>query len=903
MEKQTITFKADEQGLIKTGGITNYASNTVSYIEATFVLGANWTGFDSVRAIWANDYRKVKSTVLDGSGKCIVPAEILTRTGKVTVNLVGSVVENDTVSDRLTTYPITAVIVDANARLDNDEPGVTPTQFEQFVAIVKDDADRAETAAGNADASAEQAEGYAGDAEGYMTRAEAAAEQAETEVGKIIHLTASAETLPAGSSATAHYDYDSGTLTLGIPQGETGATPNITIGSVTTLNPGEQATATITGTADNPVLNLGIPKGAKGDTGVGIESIYETGTSGAVHTYTILYTNGNTTTFNVTDGQVTNAALAAITGDLANLTTTDKSNLVAAINELVGDTADLKEDLTSISPEMTSFVERTVNAKTSTVFSDIDANYKTYSGMVFSNTGTFASSSAWNTYAFISPYDGFSIKLNAQRVCISNSYPDADAGTIDIASILKYGTDAVDTITIPHKGDIVVMSIGTSTNLLMLTTVSNPTEIKTLYLSEENDRFALASVNDSNLSVIGNDKLNITKKVGMLANVSTAGYSQNASYTSWYFRVPVPELTIKCTNGFRCVIGYDEPSETSQNANLKEVKYQYEAGRVDTFTAIYGDWVLISVANTNGDIALETDLVARFELPALRLGFRQENSFYTYAIDGDSKYLFIYYKSGNKYVRWQLHNVPSSNINSNTWQIGKICGVDEDLSNEVELVAGGEFEFAFKEHGASDFCGGNNHGDENTDTFKLFIDGKNMSDLSTLADGKYHAFNRIDAIEIATINRCDTPDEDILTHQKVWTFENGTVKTKQSLLFLEQLQVDGMLICMFAANRSSFKYGVRQGHVGIETMTDNAYTILRTKINDMFYEMYGDHVNAKIKANSFNDSGDSGLWINPTSVLNKLYFTYWENSNSTYPVTINANTILHWESEYDVAYN
>ena len=337
MEKQTITFKADEQGLVKTGGITNYASNTVSYIEATFVLGANWTGFDSVRAIWANDYRKAFATVLDSDGKCIVPAEVLARTGNVKVNLVGSIASGGELTDRLTTYPILAVIVDANARVEGDETKpVTPSQFEQFVAIVKDDADRAETAAGNADASAGQAEGYADDAEGYMQRAETAAETAETEVGKIIHLTASAETLSPGSSATAVYDYNSGTLTLGIPQGATGATPNITIGSVTTLEPGTPATATITGTAENPVLNLGIPKGAKGDTGVGIESIYETGTSGAVHTYTILYTNGNTTTFNVTDGQVTNAALQAITGDLANLTTTDKSNLVAAINEVNG---------------------------------------------------------------------------------------------------------------------------------------------------------------------------------------------------------------------------------------------------------------------------------------------------------------------------------------------------------------------------------------------------------------------------------------------------------------------------------------------------------------------------------------------------------------------------------------
>lgn len=48
-----------------------------------------------------------------------------------------------------------------------------------------------------------------------------------------------------------------------------GVTPNITIGTVTTLQPTEQATATITGTPENPVLNLGIPQGAQGEPGQG----------------------------------------------------------------------------------------------------------------------------------------------------------------------------------------------------------------------------------------------------------------------------------------------------------------------------------------------------------------------------------------------------------------------------------------------------------------------------------------------------------------------------------------------------------------------------------------------------------------------------------------------------------
>lgn len=53
------------------------------------------------------------------------------------------------------------------------------------------------------------------------------------------------------------------------PAGQTGATPNLQIGEVTTLDAGSDATASITGTPENPLLNLGIPKGADGGGGIG----------------------------------------------------------------------------------------------------------------------------------------------------------------------------------------------------------------------------------------------------------------------------------------------------------------------------------------------------------------------------------------------------------------------------------------------------------------------------------------------------------------------------------------------------------------------------------------------------------------------------------------------------------
>lgn len=52
-------------------------------------------------------------------------------------------------------------------------------------------------------------------------------------------------------------------------KGSPGVTPNLTIGTVTTLDAGQNATASMGGTTANPVLNLGIPKGAKGEPGEG----------------------------------------------------------------------------------------------------------------------------------------------------------------------------------------------------------------------------------------------------------------------------------------------------------------------------------------------------------------------------------------------------------------------------------------------------------------------------------------------------------------------------------------------------------------------------------------------------------------------------------------------------------
>lgn len=138
MNAQILTFSANEQTLIKTGGIDDFASNTVRYAKATFTLGTNWTGFDSVRAVWKTACYTI-STVLDANHSCDVPPEVLSYKAKVYVNLVGSISENGVLTDRLTTFPVLAMHIKSNAPVEGTETApVTASQFEQFVETVQD---------------------------------------------------------------------------------------------------------------------------------------------------------------------------------------------------------------------------------------------------------------------------------------------------------------------------------------------------------------------------------------------------------------------------------------------------------------------------------------------------------------------------------------------------------------------------------------------------------------------------------------------------------------------------------------------------------------------------------------------------------------------------------------------
>ncbi len=133
-------------------------------------------------------------------------------------------------------------------------------------------ASAANTAASAANTAASTANTAASNADNKANAANAAASTANTAAAKIDGLTVSAEGLAAGAAPTASVSETGGHkhISLGIPKGDqglkgdTGATPNITIGTVTTGSPADKAAVTLTGTAENPVLSFTIPQGTPG---------------------------------------------------------------------------------------------------------------------------------------------------------------------------------------------------------------------------------------------------------------------------------------------------------------------------------------------------------------------------------------------------------------------------------------------------------------------------------------------------------------------------------------------------------------------------------------------------------------------------------------------------------------
>ena len=125
----------------------------------------------------------------------------------------------------------------------------------------------ANTATANANTATGKANTAANTANTASTNANAAKDAANAAAVKINNMTVSATPVSTGTATAAlsmvdgHYH-----LALGLPKGDTGATPQISV-QVTTGAAGSDAQVSVSGTAEKPVIHLTIPRGDVGSIG------------------------------------------------------------------------------------------------------------------------------------------------------------------------------------------------------------------------------------------------------------------------------------------------------------------------------------------------------------------------------------------------------------------------------------------------------------------------------------------------------------------------------------------------------------------------------------------------------------------------------------------------------------
>lgn len=125
-------------------------------------------------------------------------------------------------------------------------------------------ASNANTATANANTATGKANTAANTANTAATNANTARDAANAAAVKINDMTVSATPVSTGTATAAlstvdgHYH-----IALGLPKGDTGATPQISV-QVQTGAAGSEAQVSVSGTAENPVIHLTIPRGNTG---------------------------------------------------------------------------------------------------------------------------------------------------------------------------------------------------------------------------------------------------------------------------------------------------------------------------------------------------------------------------------------------------------------------------------------------------------------------------------------------------------------------------------------------------------------------------------------------------------------------------------------------------------------
>ena len=357
-----------------------------------------------------------------------------------------------------------------------------------------------------------------------------------------------ANTLPPSSPATAVLS--DGIVTLGIPKGDkgdTGTTPDFSVGTVTTGAEGSSAAATITGTDEAPVLNLTIPRG---NTGKGIQSIYKVGESGTVKTYTILYTDGTTFNYDVTDGADGSLASGVLASTYSSSATYEVGDYVYYSGDLfrcttaittaeawtsghwtqvaiADEVADLKSDLDK-TRNYTGYVEDYISLCTT------EGAIQASDGAPYANSIQITDNYKYSPFIPIKSGEKISYKLRTPSTyCMIAFYTTAQtSGYVSASSLVGTGGGTSGTFTAPSDGFVRITSRNDLTDKYAIYSVNG--QIQRID--------GLVATNAQNIDTLQKGLINAVE-VGYVADEYVNQFNGSfTAYTGWnrtkYINVP-----------------------------------------------------------------------------------------------------------------------------------------------------------------------------------------------------------------------------------------------------------------------------------------------------------------------------------------------------------------------------
>ena len=198
------------------------------------------------------------------NNQCNIPSEILSDVGEVFFGVYAYKVNDGQLELRYSPFPTRFTIISGSYNPTAEESQeITPTQFEQYMQALQNGLNDIQNAIDDLNQRAEDGEFDGKDGVGIttVTSGQSTQQDGSTVTPVTVNKT-------DGTQQTFNVSAKNGIDGQNGTDGNDGVTPNLQVGTVTTLEPNEQATVTRTGTDEEPLFNFGIPKGQQGEQGI-----------------------------------------------------------------------------------------------------------------------------------------------------------------------------------------------------------------------------------------------------------------------------------------------------------------------------------------------------------------------------------------------------------------------------------------------------------------------------------------------------------------------------------------------------------------------------------------------------------------------------------------------------------